>query len=638
MLNALETLNRVFEAGIAITALSLFIRALTFNLRDRVSRAFVMILACVMVSFSGEAVSGAAGQVTSQEFWLQFQWIGTIFLPAAYLHFSDALLETTGRPSRGRRRFLVRLTYGISGAFILTLPTDLLVGPLVVDGIPVAHLARTWLSWVFTFYYALVMVLAAQTIWRARERTVLSASHRRMTYLLGGSAALAVGSYPFLFLGSEFAAANPVMFMLLAALGNVLVFYALIAMAYATAFFGVAWPDRVVRSRLLKWLLRGPVAVFAVLAIIPLVSQTAALLNTRDTVVLPILVVLSVLLIEHLITIAAPIWERWLFADSEDRDFQLLQSLQERALTSGDLRQFLEAVLAAVCDRFQTRTAFVAALDNLEVELVVQVGDKDVLGDQEKQAELSRVAKNGRSPQEIFAWGDFWVMLLHAPEDNEVLGLLGVFRETKGKLTEDQKDGLATLSDRAALALDDRRQQQIVLQSLQALSPRVERFQRQRAAARYNQREVLADPFEIKNSDLSKWVKDALSHYWGGPKLTDSPLRGLRVVQEAMAEHDGNPANAMRAILREAIERNRPEGESRLNAEWMLYNLLELKFLQGRKVRDVARRLAMSEADLYRKQRVAVESVANVLLEMEKDVRDDGERIRDGEKTIPLGN
>jgi hypothetical protein len=40
--------------------------------------------------------------------------------------------------------------------------------------------------------------------------------------------------------------------------------------------------------------------------------------------------------------------------------------------------------------------------------------------------------------------------------------------------------------------------------------------------------------------------------------------------------------------------------------------------MEGRKVREVALRLAMSEADLYRKQRVAVEAVANAILEMEQ--------------------
>jgi hypothetical protein len=48
-----------------------------------------------------------------------------------------------------------------------------------------------------------------------------------------------------------------------------------------------------------------------------------------------------------------------------------------------------------------------------------------------------------------------------------------------------------------------------------------------------------------------------------------------------------------------------------------------LKFLEGRKVRNVALRLAMSEADLYRKQRVAIEAVANAIVEMEKQAGQD---------------
>src|SRR3990172_12174792 len=118
LLSILETLNRVFEAGIAITALSLFLRSLTFNLRDRVSRAFAVILACMMISSAGEAVSASLAGQAGLDFWLHFQWLGTIFLPAAYLHFSDALLETTGRPSRGRRRLAVRVSYLISAVFL----------------------------------------------------------------------------------------------------------------------------------------------------------------------------------------------------------------------------------------------------------------------------------------------------------------------------------------------------------------------------------------------------------------------------------------------------------------------------------------------------------------------------------------
>jgi hypothetical protein len=50
-----------------------------------------------------------------------------------------------------------------------------------------------------------------------------------------------------------------------------------------------------------------------------------------------------------------------------------------------------------------------------------------------------------------------------------------------------------------------------------------------------------------------------------------------------------------------------------------MYNILDLKFVQGLRVRDIAQRLAMSEADLYRKQKLAIEEVARTLSEMESN-------------------
>ena len=47
-----------------------------------------------------------------------------------------------------------------------------------------------------------------------------------------------------------------------------------------------------------------------------------------------------------------------------------------------------------------------------------------------------------------------------------------------------------------------------------------------------------------------------------------------------------------------------------------------MKFIEGRKVRDVASRLAMSEADLYRKQRIAIEAVAKAIFEMEQGIKE----------------
>ena len=96
-----------------------------------------------------------------------------------------------------------------------------------------------------------------------------------------------------------------------------------------------------------------------------------------------------------------------------------------------------------------------------------------------------------------------------------------------------------------------------------------------------------------------------------------------KVVQKAVDNHDGVSTNALRAILKQGIDRVRPEGDRRFTGEWILYNILEMKFMEGRKVRDIAMRLAMSEADLYRKQRVAIEAVANAIIEMETHAREE---------------
>jgi hypothetical protein len=199
------------------------------------------------------------------------------------------------------------------------------------------------------------------------------------------------------------------------------------------------------------------------------------------------------------------------------------------------------------------------------------------------------------------------------------LGLLGVARGDNQRLENDQRDSLWLLADRSALALEDRLMQQRVFRSLRDLQPQVDMIQRMRAAGRYDSRASLLSNVLPPEADLVNWVKDALTHYWGGPKLTNSPLMRLQIVQETASQGDGNAANALRALLRKAVDQVKPDGERRFTTEWILYNILEMKFIEGRKVREVAGRLAMSEADLYRK--VAVEAVAKAILEMESQIR-----------------
>jgi len=288
LLGFLRTLNDLLTAGVAITAFSLLLYALSFNLRDRVARSFAIILVCVVIVYVGEALGSVSGTGEQLEFWLRFQWWGIVFLPAAYMHLSDAILATTGKPSRGRRRLVVRLSYLLSILFLLALPFSILVGPLVQSEILAPHLQRTWLTLLFSAFYVVLMVVSWWNFRRAYQRTVARASRRRMRYLVMGALAPALGSFPYLLFGSGIAAQFPVLFWIIVISSNILVSFLLILMAYAVAFFGVPWPDRVIKRRLFKWLLRGPVTASTVLAITTLVRRVGERLGYGVSTIIPV--------------------------------------------------------------------------------------------------------------------------------------------------------------------------------------------------------------------------------------------------------------------------------------------------------------------------------------------------------------
>jgi hypothetical protein len=452
-LTTLQFLNQLITAGIAITAFSLLLYALTFNLRDRVARSFALILVCMVIVYVGDAISSIASNNATIEVWLRLEWIGIGFLPPCYLHFSDALLATTGRPSRGRRRWVIRLMYLISLGFISTLPFSLLVGPLVPDASPAPHLERTWLTWVFTGFFMGSILLAWLNFFRSYRRTLTPTSRRRMGYLLVGSLAPALGSYPFLLFGSSVAARHTLIFWTTAFLSNVVVTGLLVIMAYAVAFFGVSWPDRMVKRRLFKWLMRGPVTASSVLALTTMVRRFGEHYGFEYSAAVPVVMVCSLLVFEYLITLAAPVWERWLFHGGDQASMRLLQALDERLLTTGDLRQFLESVLAAVCDRLQASRAFIAGVGAEEIELLVHIGDIPPLEDM--QAGISQLASYNGSESGFFTWDGYWLVPLHRQRSRNpvLIGLLGVAHPVKQSLDIDLKDALQFLARRAAVAM-----------------------------------------------------------------------------------------------------------------------------------------------------------------------------------------
>lgn len=625
ILVVVQTFNDILTAGIAIMAFSLLLYALSFNLRDRVARSFAIILLSVVVVFTSEALQGNVDFMGLTDFFLHFQWVGIIYLPAAYLHLSDAVLVTAGRPSRGRRRLAVRFMYLLSTVFLGLLATGILLGPLVEGGEPAPHLQRTLWTEIFTFYYLSTMIWAWVNFTRAYRLMLTRSGRRRMLYLMAGATAPALGSYPYLLYGSPIAAQFPLIFWTTAMLVNLAVGILVVVMAYAVAFFGVSWPDRVVKSRLFKWIMRGPVTASVTLGLMTVVRRIGESFGVPYSAAVPVVMVVCVLLLEHLITLIAPLWERFFFFGGDRQELMLLQNLEERLLTQSDLRQFLEAVLAAVRDNMQSPSAFVAALDSGSVTLLVSAGR--TLPAQEQLDKVLALIGDEENNLREYVWGDYWILPLRQrrtddldlDETSPLLGFLGVARGGMVNMEREQHQSVWLLADRAALALEDRRLQQNVFRSIEQIQPQVELIQRLRAAGRYDSTQSLLSEDLPEDSDLSTWVKDALNHYWGGPKLTQSPLMKLRVVQQAAEDNEGNLANALRVVLRRAVEQVRPQGERRFTTEWILYNILEMKFIEGRKVREVAAKLAMSEADLYRKQRVAVEAVARAILEMENE-------------------
>ena len=621
--------SQILSAGVAITAFSLLLYALTFNLRDRVARYFALILTCVVIVFTSESIGNNATQVWEVNFWLRTEWIGIILLPPTYFHFSDELLALTGKPSRGRRRLLIRFSYLASLLFLICLPFPVFFSEVILGKNPASYLQPNILFDIFSLYFVLILFLTWFNFARAYRRTTTPTSRRRMIYIIIGALAPALGSFPYLAFGSSFATQHQLIFWILSTINNFLVGGLMVVMAYSVAFFGVPWPDRVVKSRLFKWIMRGPVTASITLGISTIVRRGGEAFGETYSALVPIAMVATILLCQYMITIFSPLWERGLFSGKDRDDLELLKSLEDHLITRNDLYQFIELVLAAVCDRLQVPGAYVAALDRGKLELVVTIGENR-FDHESVSGEITRLkSENGNLP-EAFQWGDDLLVPLGSKSedpDGQLIGFLGITNAGKQILFQEQTDALNILAHRATLALRDRRTQQMVFKSLESLNPEMEMIQRIKAAGRFDGTKITAEDELIPTQDMNQWVRDALTHYWGGPKLTESPLMKLQVVQEAINTHEGNTTNALRAVLRDAIQKVRPEGERRFTGEWIMYNILDMKFLEGKKVREIAMRLAMSEADLYRKQRMAIEEVAKAVMDMETGANNQNSQI-----------
>lgn len=638
--------NLILSSAIVLTAFSLLAYLLTHNIRSPVARAFCALLTFVSVVYAGDVVVNLLNGDPAALNWLRFQWLGIAFVPAAYLHLSDTLLRTGYAYSRSRRAG-VYLIYSLSLAFcLLALTTDL----VVQDGVAtaeLAYLAAGPLFPVFALYYGVTTILGAFNLYRARRRCLTPTARRRMTYMTVSFIAPALGVFPFLLFASMSAYLPPTAVLALASLGNVAVVLMLILMGYAVAYYGILTPDRVVKDSMIHYLLRGPFVGILVLAVMLIMPRVETILGLPRDTALVFAVVATVVLLQVLIDLAEPFIDQLIYRQDLD-EILWIQELDHRLLTSTDLSQFLENLLAALCEMLRVRTAFVLTRAGGEWRLEASTGSKADARAFLRSADDSTLIKactlnaaegDGARPAldalRFYTYEGYWLLPLRARNSNDALGLLVLQApEETPALTEAAQEAIRALISQAEAALQDRQLQQSIFDTLRRIIPELDRIQRWRSTVRYvdtQPLEAIADS-PLYAPEYLRWVKDALTHYWGGPKLSRSPLLQLQVVRQAL-EEEGHPARALRSVLKRAIEALRPPGQRHLTAsEWMLYNILEMRFVQGQRVRDIADQLAMSESDLYRKQRIAIEEVARTLAAMEERLRQSSGREHEEEK------
>ncbi|MCE7982752.1 MAG: hypothetical protein DYG89_16330 [Caldilinea sp. CFX5] len=636
MTHLLNFSNVAISSIVVILAFSLMAYTFTYNFLSPVARRFALLLACVMVVYASDVAIDRVVTANSAERWLRFQWLGIAFAPAAYYLFSLAVLETTNYRI-GRRQWVA---WAITAFSVLSAITALF-GNQIVGAVrfspPINYLEAGPYLELFLLYFVTTVLLALRNIWKARSRCLTERTRLRMTYLLLGFAAPAIGVFPYLVTLSRVMSASQVSLpvLLLSLLSNVAVAFLLVLMSYTVVYFNVLTPDRVVRYRLIRFFMRGPiVAILVILAVQTLPTVESILGLPRDMVLFS--VITGVIIVSQLFLSVTKDWVDWLVYREDREEVAWLRELDRRLLTSSDLREFLENNLIALCELLRVPAGFAAAVVGPDLILEATVGPTEsrnqIVAVKDWNDALNRALRQEGKVRPV-AHADFWIWPLLEPTTNgeksqRVLGLLGVKARTATPLlAQDETAVLTKMLQRIASALADRKLQQGVFVSLRQIIPDIDRIQQWRSLSPYSASEsdttpvqALLDPSPIHSPEFETWVKEALSHYWGGPKLTLSPLVRLRVVSDSLNHSDGDPTKALRLVLGAAIEKLRPEGKPNLSApEWLLYNILEMRFIEGRKVREIADRLAMSESDLYRKQRVAIGQVARVLTEMEQE-------------------
>lgn len=644
MTDLLSQFNQLLTSAVLIVAFSLLAYVALQNWRNDVSRALCFLLAGLVIVNAGDVLIDRATLPATIDGLLRFQWLGIALVPAAYLHLADALLTASSGSLQHRRPFVWLGYLGSAGVLGLALQTDLLVRGGILVGGAFAQFGAGPLFFLYVLFILASMLVALWAIIDARRRALSPTLRRRLTYLGATFGAPGLGVFPYMVVAGAYASLSPWGIILLSAIVNMAVMLMITVMTYSVAFQGVLLPDRLVKQDFIRWGLYGPVVGLATILFLQIIPWLEHVLDVPSTTLLPFGVMLMTVLMPLFVSRAKPYIDMLVYLqDREEIDY--LRNLPRSTFTRTDLRQLLEGTLMAICGALQVETGFVVGRgaddDNDESVYAVKAlcgSRRDVKRFVAEYPlttlvpQIERLPHNGPAtlmPEGSFlACSNFCLLPLRSP-DGVFLGALGIALPpealgSNGVLTTETRRLIGSLSHQIALALTTVQMQQRLFDTLRGLGPEMRSLQE--LTTRLEQ----ATPASLTalESDVSlhpeftQLVKDTLAHYWGGPKLSDSPLLGLRTVRRLIQDQGGSPTRALQSVLRQAIDNLRPDEQLDPSAqEWLLYNLLEMRFLQGKPVRDAASRLAMSESDFYRKQRVAIEEVARQLTLMEDSER-----------------
>lgn len=611
----LRAVNDVLTAGMAAIIFGLLLYLWFYNRGNRLTRPLLGLLSCVLWVYSGDILLTGVRNSTIAVWLLRAEWIGISFTPIFYLELTRALRLTLN--SNHTPRWLYALGYGLSAVTaLLALFSDALVydGTLYAD-VWTLHPGRFF--WLFAAYFLLTSLYGLGQTLHARGRCFTSAARRRMTYFSLGFLAPALGVFPYLLvIGSGRNLPSTRLYGLLI-LGNLGISAMLVLLTYSVAFIGALAPERVIKHRLVRYLLRGPLATLLALFAYGVGYKLAQALGLASQTLALFFAGAAWMLTQISVELLKPVLDVALYREAH-AEITRIQDLSYRLLTSADLRQFLEQILAATCELLRSGGGFLAVLDTSGWHNAASCGPALAAEDWAALQDVDALEEQVTSSPGGIVWRDYRLFLIRDKTQAYIIGLLGVRApQATFPLEEEQELLLTQLLRQAGTALEDQRLQQTVMNAFSSLLPELDAIQRRRSLLRYNGQE-LGDFTTLDPADYPQWIHDALAHYWGGPRLTANPLLRLQIVQQAAQSHQGDAIKGLREVLVEAIEQLRPPGERKLTApEWLFYNILELKFLRGQKVREVAMRLALSESDFYRKQRIAIENLARIIAEME---------------------